>query len=36
MEGLFNVDLGLLLAYSVSAVVFVVVSLYTHPRRKAA
>jgi Na+/proline symporter len=36
MEGLFNVDLGLLLAYSVSAVVFVVVSLYTHPRRRAA
>jgi SSS family solute:Na+ symporter len=31
MHGLFNVDLGLLLAYSASAVVFIVVSLYTQP-----
>jgi Na+/proline symporter len=31
IHGLFNVDLGLLLAYSTSAVVFIGVSLYTHP-----
>ncbi len=35
MQGLFNIDLGLLLAYTASTVVFVSVSLYTHPRRKA-
>jgi SSS family solute:Na+ symporter len=29
LQGLFNIDLGLLLAYSVSAVVFVAVSLMT-------
>jgi SSS family solute:Na+ symporter len=34
MHGLFNIDLGLLLAYSASAVVFVMVSLYTQPRRE--
>ena len=34
IHGLFNVDLGLLLAYTASAVVFVVVSLYTHPATK--
>ncbi|MFC1790997.1 sodium:solute symporter [Gemmatimonadota bacterium] len=33
MHGLFNIDLGLLLAYTASAAVFVVVSLYTHPHR---
>jgi len=33
-QGLFNIDLGLLLAYAASAIVFVVVSLYTHPRRE--
>ena len=31
MHGLFNVDLGLLVAYTASAVVFVAVSLYTSP-----
>ena len=35
MHGLFNIDLGLLLAYAASTVVFVGVSLYTHPRHKA-
>ena len=35
MHGLFNIDLGLLLAYTASTVVFVAVSLYTHPQRKA-
>ena len=33
VHGLFNIDLGLLMAYSASAVVFVVVSLYTNPDR---
>jgi len=36
MHGLFNIDLGLLLAYTASAVVFVVVSLYTYPKDDAA
>jgi SSS family solute:Na+ symporter len=34
VHGFFNVDLGLLLAYASSAVVFVAVSLHTHPRRQ--
>jgi len=34
MHGLFNVDLGLLVAYTASAVVFVAVSLYTSPSRQ--
>lgn len=34
VHGLFNVDLGLLLAYASSAVVFVAVSLSTYPRRQ--
>ena len=33
IQGLFNIDLGLLVAYSASAIVFVVVSLYTQPQR---
>jgi len=32
IQGLFNIDLGLLLAYTASTAVFVAVSLYTHPR----
>ena len=36
IHGLFNIDLGLLLAYTASAIVFVGVSLYTHPRREVA
>ena len=36
IQGLINVDLGLLLAYVASTVVFVGVSLYTHPGRKVA
>jgi SSS family solute:Na+ symporter len=35
MHGLFNIDLGLLMAYTSSAVVFVAVSLYTHRQGKA-
>jgi SSS family solute:Na+ symporter len=35
IHGLFNVDLGLLVAYSASAVAFVVVSVYTQPRDEA-
>jgi SSS family solute:Na+ symporter len=36
VHGLFNVDLGLLAAYAASTLVFVGVSLYTHPRRETA
>ncbi len=36
IQGLFNIDLGLLLAYTASTIVFVVVSLHTHSQQKPA